>query len=133
MIPGASPVFLKTPDNPLSEVYLGDEHSWKHGRSAGLVIGISRDENDVQGRFVNYRVEVGRVRPASRPAFPLRLLARLMQITTVRLGGSLGSCTCTPSHRPRTAPDDLTRRSPAVARCPRPGLHHPHVLPIRHP
>ena len=60
-------------------------------------------------------------------------LPRLMQISRVRLGGSMGSCTRTPGHRPRTALDDPTRRSPAVARGPLPGLHRPDPRPLRHP
>ena len=56
-----------------------------------------------------------------------------MPISRGRLGGSMGSCRRFPGHRPRTAPDDSTPRSPAAARGPRPRLHPADLPPLRHP
>lgn len=59
--------------------------------------------------------------------------ARLMRIPRGRFGGSKGTGTRTPGHRPKTALDAPTRRSPAVDRCPLPGLHPADSPSLRHP
>ncbi len=50
----------------------------------------------------------------------------------VRLGGSMGSCSRFPGHRPRTDPDDSTTRSDPAAGRTRPRLHRADLPPVRH-